>query len=135
MPHGVRHRGCLSEQGVGNEQVLGATISMDRGHRPRRVLVSIVAFVLVCGWPAFAAASDPRAFVLDTGNKTVAALDVEKGAVQGSVALDGNLTSMMQVPHSPKLVVFDQGRQERVRFTTVGIRRANRRSRLSISWG
>ncbi len=66
-------------------------------------------FAMLCTCAAIAVASEPRAFILDSGSRSVVAMDIEKGAIQGTAALGGNLTSMFQVPRSRKLVVLDHG--------------------------
>lgn len=81
---------------------------MNRTYRHMPYVNALSALGLLCACSASAVASEPRAFILDTGNQTVTALDMEKVAIQGSVAPGGNLTTMLQLPHSQKLAVFDR---------------------------
>lgn len=66
-------------------------------------------FVLLFATSATASATNPRAFVLDSGINAVVAVDPQSAKVLATVPLDGHPASMIQVPGSNKLVVFDRG--------------------------
>ncbi len=73
-------------------------------------LLAIWTFVLLCACSAVGAASEPRAFILDRGTNSVIALAPENAAILGTVSFEGgHLTTMIQVPNSKRLAVFDQG--------------------------
>jgi DNA-binding beta-propeller fold protein YncE len=75
-----------------------------------RSLPALLILVLVCPWPAVGDASEPRAFILDVGSNSVIVLDTGKVEILGTVSFAStNLKSMIQVPHSRRLAVFDQG--------------------------
>jgi hypothetical protein len=51
-----------------------------------------------------------RAFLLDTGTNSVIALSTQSASILGTASFEsGHLTSMMQIPHSKRLAVFDRG--------------------------
>ena len=73
-------------------------------------LPAIWIFVLLCACSAFGVASEPRAFLLDAGDNSVIVLNMETAAILGTVSIEGgSLKTMIQVPHSKRLAVFDQG--------------------------
>jgi len=73
-------------------------------------LLAIWTFALLCACSAVGVASEPRAFILDRGTNSVIALAPENAAILGTVSFEGGkLKTMIQVPHSKRLAVFDQG--------------------------
>jgi hypothetical protein len=55
-------------------------------------------------------AARERAFMVDAGTNSVIALDTKTTTILGSVPIAGGfLTSMIQIPHSKRLAVFDRG--------------------------
>jgi DNA-binding beta-propeller fold protein YncE len=73
-------------------------------------LLAIWIFVLLCACSAIGVASEPRAFLLDAGDNSVVVLNMETAAILGTVSFEaGNLKTMIQIPHSKRLAVFDQG--------------------------
>ena len=73
-------------------------------------LLAIWIFVLLCACSAIGVASEPRAFLLDAGDNSVVVLNMETAAILGTVSFEaGNLKTMIQIPHSKRVAVFDQG--------------------------
>lgn len=74
------------------------------------LLVSAAAVLAPRRTAALGVASEPRAFLLDTGANSVIVLDPETVAIQATVPVEGgSLKTMIQIPHSKRLAVFDQG--------------------------
>ena len=110
-------------------------------------LPAIWIFVLHCACSAIGVASEPRAFLLDAGDNNVVVLNMETAAILGTVSIEGgSLKTMIQVPHSKRLAVFDQGPGKgtlrfgwhpdgKASMTFVDMDSMKVTSRLELGWG